>query len=103
MGTSRTVRTARTTRTRVAAGLALGVVAALGATAPASSAAAGGPPPGRPGPPPVGHDLPKVAVMTGSGGAVSSVDPVASQVGIDVLRAGATRPTPRSRRRRPSG
>ena len=88
MGTSRTARTARTTRTRVAAGLALGVVAALGATAPASSAAAGGPPPGRPGPPPVGHDLPKVAVMTGSGGAVASVDAVASQVGIDVLKAG---------------
>ncbi len=92
MGTSRTVRSSRTTRSRarnrVAAGLALGVVAALGATAPASSASAGGPPPGRPGPPPVGHDLPKVAVMTGSGGAVASVDPVASQVGIDVLRAG---------------
>ncbi|MGL5850589.1 MAG: gamma-glutamyltransferase [Phycicoccus sp.] len=37
---------------------------------------------------PAGHDLPKVPVMTGSGGAVASVDPVASQVGIDVLRAG---------------
>lgn len=37
---------------------------------------------------PVGHRLPKVATMTGSGGAVASVDPVASQVGIDVLRAG---------------
>lgn len=43
---------------------------------------------GRHGPKPVGHRLPKVATMTGSGGAVASVDPVASQVGIDVLRAG---------------
>ncbi|MGL5911483.1 MAG: gamma-glutamyltransferase, partial [Phycicoccus sp.] len=37
---------------------------------------------------PAGHDLPKVPVMTGTGGAVASVDPVASQIGIDVLRAG---------------
>ena len=36
----------------------------------------------------MGHELPKVAVMTGSGGAVASVDAVASQVGIDVLEAG---------------
>ncbi|GAB94288.1 gamma-glutamyltranspeptidase/glutathione hydrolase [Kineosphaera limosa] len=43
---------------------------------------------GRHGPKPVGHKLPKVATMTGSGGAVASVDPVASQVGIDVLKAG---------------
>lgn len=42
----------------------------------------------RPAPKPVGHQLPKVATMTGSGGAVASVDPVASQVGIDVLRRG---------------
>lgn len=35
-----------------------------------------------------GVDLPKVPVMTGSGGAVASVDRDASQVGIDVLRAG---------------
>ena len=92
MGTSRTVRTSSTTRSntprrRLVAGVALGVVTALGAAAPATSAV-GGAPPGRPGPPPVGHDLPKVAVMTGSGGAVASVDPVASQVGIDVLAAG---------------
>jgi gamma-glutamyltranspeptidase/glutathione hydrolase len=33
-------------------------------------------------------ELPKVAVMTGSGGAVSSVDRDASQVGIDVLARG---------------
>lgn len=85
MGTTHTARTVRTTRTRLAAGVALGVVTALGATAPSSAA---GPPPGRPGPPPVGHELPKVPVMTGSGGAVASVDPVASQVGIDVLAAG---------------
>ncbi|XVX20582.1 gamma-glutamyltransferase [Actinomycetota bacterium] len=37
---------------------------------------------------PVGHQLPKVPVMRGAGGAVSSVDPVASQVGIDVLEQG---------------
>ncbi len=41
-----------------------------------------------PDPEPVGHRLPKVATMTGAGGAVASVDPVASQVGIDVLRRG---------------
>ena len=39
---------------------------------------------------PVGHQLPHTATMTGSGGAVASVDPVASQVGIDVLRKGGT-------------
>jgi gamma-glutamyltranspeptidase/glutathione hydrolase len=36
----------------------------------------------------VSKDLPKVPVMTGSGGAVSSVDRDASQVGIDVLARG---------------
>ncbi|GAB48727.1 gamma-glutamyltransferase [Mobilicoccus pelagius] len=39
---------------------------------------------------PVGHRLPKTATMTGSGGAVASVDPVASQVAIDVLAKGGT-------------
>ena len=87
MGTTRTARTIRTTRGRVAAGLAAGVVAAFASTAP-SSAAVTAPPTDRGGPPPVGHELPKVAVMTGSGGAVASVDAVASQVGIDVLEAG---------------
>ncbi|HEU5242337.1 MAG TPA: gamma-glutamyltransferase, partial [Ornithinibacter sp.] len=85
--TTRTARTIRTSRARVAAGLAVGVVAALAWTAPSSSAVAA-PPADRGGPPPVGHELPKVPVMTGSGGAVASVDPVASQVGIDVLEAG---------------
>ena len=37
---------------------------------------------------PVTAELPKVPVMTGGGGAVSSVDPLASQVGIDVLERG---------------
>ena len=37
---------------------------------------------------PITPDLPKVPTMTGSGGAVSSVDPLASQVGIDVLERG---------------
>ena len=86
--TTRTARTIRTTRARVAAGLAAGVVAALAWTAPSSSSAVAAPPADRGGPPPVGHELPKVPVMTGSGGAVASVDPVASQVGIDVLEAG---------------
>ena len=86
MGTTRCARTIRTTRGRVAAGLAAGVVAALAGTAPSAAVAA--PPTDRGGPPPVGHELPKVAVMTGSGGAVASVDAVASQVGIDVLEAG---------------
>ena len=88
MGTTPAARTIRTTRARVAAGLAGGVVAALAWTAPSSVAAAAAPPTDRGGPPPVGHELPKVPVMTGSGGAVASVDPVASQVGIDVLAAG---------------
>jgi len=35
-----------------------------------------------------GTQLPKVPVMTGTGGAVTSVDRDASQIGIDVLRAG---------------
>jgi gamma-glutamyltranspeptidase/glutathione hydrolase len=35
-----------------------------------------------------GADLPKVPVMTGTGGAVATVDRDASQVGIDVLRSG---------------
>ena len=34
------------------------------------------------------NTLPKVPVMRGGGGAVSSVDAVASQVGINVLKAG---------------
>ncbi len=91
MGTVRsaaTVHTHRTARRRVATGVALGVVAALTAAAPSASARDDHGRPGHGGPPPVGHDLPKVPVMTGSGGAVASVDPVASQVGIDVLRAG---------------
>ncbi|GAA1769985.1 gamma-glutamyltransferase [Kocuria aegyptia] len=37
---------------------------------------------------PVTAELPKVPTMTGGGGAVSSVDPLASQVGIDVLERG---------------
>ena len=37
---------------------------------------------------PGGQPLPKVPVMTGRGGAVASVDADASQVGIDVLKAG---------------
>ncbi|WP_040155159.1 gamma-glutamyltransferase [Mobilicoccus massiliensis] len=39
---------------------------------------------------PVGHELPHTATMSGRGGAVASVDPVASQVAIDVLERGGT-------------
>lgn len=37
---------------------------------------------------PITPELPKVPTMTGSGGAVSSVDPLASQVGIDIRERG---------------
>ncbi|MGG5260480.1 gamma-glutamyltransferase [Phycicoccus avicenniae] len=87
MGTPRRTTAVRPTR-RVAAGLALGVAATLAVASPSVASAEHHDRPGHGGPPPVGHQLPKVAVMTGSGGAVASVDPVASQVGIDVLKAG---------------
>ncbi|CAN7394986.1 gamma-glutamyltransferase [Knoellia sp. LjRoot47] len=74
----------RTPATVLALVTAGGVAAALALPASAAPQA----PPDRTGPPPVGHELPKVPVMTGGGGAVASVDPVASQVGIDVLRRG---------------
>src|SRR5699024_10630450 len=38
--------------------------------------------------PPADHELPKMPVMRGGGGAVASVDPIVSQVGIDVLEKG---------------
>jgi gamma-glutamyltranspeptidase/glutathione hydrolase len=68
---------------------ALGAGTALGAGS-IGSAAASGPAPLRQtaGLTPVRPDAPKVPVMTGAGGAVSSVDDVATQVGIDVLRKG---------------
>lgn len=47
-------------------------------------------PPGGPGTTAATAPLPKVAVMTGAGGAVASVDRDASQIGIDVLRRGGT-------------
>lgn len=75
--------TARTAAVRTTARLGVAAVTGL-----ALALVGAGPSPARGGPPPVGHELPKVPVMTGSGGAVSSVDAVASQVGIDVLEAG---------------
>jgi len=70
----------------------LALALALPVTAAASLTTAGATPvPQRPAPRdqgPVGHTLPKTGTMTGSGGAVASVDPVASQVGIDVLKRG---------------
>ncbi len=89
MGITRIGSSTRTSR-RLAAGVALGAAAALALGSPAASAGPDADRPGRGGPPPTGHDLPKVPVMTGSGGAVASVDPVASQIGIDVLADGGT-------------
>jgi len=80
------VENMRTPATVLALVTASGLAAALALPATAAPQA----PPGRTGPPPVGHELPKVPVMTGGGGAVASVDPVASQVGIDILEKGGT-------------
>ncbi|MGL5819233.1 MAG: gamma-glutamyltransferase [Phycicoccus sp.] len=77
--------TAACSRRPASAPARLAVVVVAGLTAGLVGAA---PAPAQGRTPPVGHDLPKVPVMTGSGGAVSSVDAVASQVGIDVLAAG---------------
>ena len=68
----------------VVAGAELVAGTALGAGSIGSAVAAGP----TAGPSPVRPDTPKVPVMTGGGGAVSSVDDVATQVGIDVLRKG---------------
>ncbi len=76
---------------RLAVLTAFAVALSGSVTGSAASAAAGRDPdrtgaaPGAPAPRP---GTPKVPVMTGTGGAVSSVDAVASQVGIDVLRRG---------------
>lgn len=71
--------------------LALGLAGALGVTGTvlggSAAAAHEGGGQERHGPP-VTAELPKVPTMTGRGGAVSSVDPLASQVGIDVLERG---------------
>jgi gamma-glutamyltranspeptidase / glutathione hydrolase len=78
-----TRRTARTCRWVVAASVVLAVTGPATASASASSHREGSGGPG-----PVTPTLPKVPVMRGGGGAVSSVDAVASQVGIDVLKRG---------------
>lgn len=59
--------------------LTLGVITSLAFVAPMAQATPGGPP-----------APPKQAEATGFGGAVSSVDPYATQAGIDVLRRGGT-------------
>lgn len=64
------------------------VISSLAAGALLLTAAASGTATAHPGPPPVGHDLPKMPVMRGGGGAVASVDPIVSQIGIDVLDKG---------------
>ena len=69
----------------------LALALALPVTAASLTTAGATPVPQRPAPRdqgPVGHTLPKTGTMTGAGGAVASVDPVASQVGIDVLKRG---------------
>ena len=67
-------------RRHVVLGLSAVTVLALATAAPAIAAqGAGGKPPG---------DLPKVPLMVGFGGAVSTVDRDASQVGIDILAKG---------------
>ncbi|KRE37900.1 gamma-glutamyltransferase [Janibacter sp. Soil728] len=63
----------------------VGALTAGGLTLAATSGATATP---EAGPPPVGHDLPKVPVMRGGGGAVASVDPIVSQIGIDILERG---------------
>ena len=74
----------RTRLYAVVVGTALVAGTALGAGSIGSAVASGS----TAGPSPVRPDAPKVPVMTGGGGAVSSVDDVATQVGIDVLRKG---------------
>ncbi|MGI8307249.1 gamma-glutamyltransferase [Saccharopolyspora hattusasensis] len=59
--------------------LTLGVITACALVAPMAQAVPGGPP-----------EPPKQAEATGFGGAVSSVDPYATQAGIEVLRRGGT-------------
>ncbi|AKT52188.1 gamma-glutamyltransferase [Arsenicicoccus sp. oral taxon 190] len=88
-----TARTAhrRTTATLTGA-LALALaIPAIATAAPTDPTSDGHHRPGRPAPTrpgPVTERLPKVAQMYGAGGAVASVDAVASQVGIDVLARG---------------
>ncbi|MCI2423544.1 gamma-glutamyltransferase [Saccharopolyspora sp. K220] len=60
--------------------LALGVIASCALVAPMAQAAPDAPP----------AEPPKQAEATGFGGAVSSVDPYATQIGIEVLRRGGT-------------
>ncbi|GAA0515185.1 gamma-glutamyltransferase [Saccharopolyspora thermophila] len=60
--------------------LALGVITSCGLVAPMAHTASAAPP----------VEPPKQAEAVGYGGAVSSVDPYATQIGIDVLRRGGT-------------
>jgi len=85
--TPTTTSSPRIRRARWVAGLAAAGIPLALLTAPAGAQATGAPAVDRGwhGQP---VDLPKVPVMTGAGGAVSSVDRDASQVGIDVLTRG---------------
>ena len=80
----------RRTRRCTAVVTALVATTALGAGSLGSATASGPPAPFRQTarPTPVRPDAPKAPVMIGGGGAVSSVDDVATQVGIDILRKG---------------
>ncbi|WP_298989039.1 gamma-glutamyltransferase [uncultured Pseudokineococcus sp.] len=79
-----TARRGRPRRSALAVGLAGALVAGLVGAAPASAERPGGRG-GAPLPLP-----PRAPVATGTGGAVSSVDPYATQIGLDVLADGGT-------------
>ncbi len=67
----------------------LGLTLAAGVTVTAGPTTAAGPPAGAPAGPAVGEPQPpKTPTSVGYGGAVSSVDPYASKVGLDVLKRG---------------
>lgn len=81
-------RTAFAAAVATATAGAVGIAGVPAATASAPSQTAFTAPARDHKPSPVRNRLPKVATMTGSGGAVASVDAVASQVGLDVLARG---------------
>src|SRR5919107_1054881 len=82
-------RTALRAVVALGAGVAVALpTGAVGAPPPASAPPAAAPARTAPAAGPVVPTLPKVPVMRGSGGAVATVDEVASQVGTDVLSRG---------------
>ncbi|MCP2263498.1 gamma-glutamyltransferase [Promicromonospora thailandica] len=71
------MRTRTTVRRSAVTGTLILVLAGTAAVTPAGAAA-----------PPPGHEPPRVPTSVGYGGAVSSLDPVVSEVGLTVLRRG---------------